>query len=218
MSQRQFINLYLPEFRKREEWLDAARAVQLCGLVIGVLALLGGYQYWRSSSANAALADIEQQRQQAVLATQQLSEAAGALVQDQNLMRRIETLEESLESKQALLQFMNGRQHDNVDGFSEYLADLARYHTSGLGLKTVRITEGGNAVQLEGEVLRAELVPLYLQNLSQGASYKGKDFRAFEIAETTPSLLGRLSDLVGSTTATPSVWRFSVSTDGSRKP
>lgn len=215
MSHPQLINLYLPEFRKREEWLTAMRAAQLCGVVIGVLVLISGYQYWRSSSVESALAQAEQRRQQAVLLTQQLSEAAGALVQDQGLVRRIETLEQSLESKQALLQFMNGRQLDNVTGFSEYLADLARYHTSGLGLQTVRITNGGKAVQLEGEVLRAELVTMYLQNLSQGSSYKGKDFRAFEIAETTPSLLNRLGGLVGSETAAPPVWRFSVSTDGS---
>ncbi len=179
----QQVNLYLPEFRKQKHWLDAVRMVQMLALVAAVLVLMTGYGYWRVEQLRGEFAASEGQRQQAVAATADLRARFGVQSEDPALLADIRLLEESLQAKEALLQFLSGRNLGNSGGFSEYLADLSRYHLQGLSLTRIDLVSGGASVRLAGQVLEAELVPLYLQYLSQGHSFAGMNFENLQIRE-----------------------------------
>lgn len=199
---KQSINLYLPEFRKEKDWLDALRMVQVLGVSVLVVALVTGFQYWQSEELNKELAVIDQQLQVAVNETAALRASFGAQSEDPVLLQAIADAEESLQIKQVILKFMTGREMGNSEGFSEYMADLARYHTQGLSLTNINLSKGGTAVTLAGQVLRTELVPLYLQNLSQGQSFDGKEFYTLQIKE----------ELKKDQTDNATSWMFAVST------
>lgn len=179
----QNVNLYLPEFRRKKHWLDAEKMVALTGVALVLLIAASAFDYWQLAQKRAELAETERQQQQARAATTALLEQFGVQTQDASLLARIEEMEANLQSKQTLLQFLEGRQLGNARGFSEHLSDLSRYHVQGLSLSSIKLSEGGASLELAGQMLRAELVPLYLQNLSQGSAFIGKDFEMLNIQD-----------------------------------
>jgi hypothetical protein len=185
----QNINLYLPEFRKKKTWLDAEKTVLLAGAGLLVMLVVSAVDYWQLTQLRGELAAKEQEHQQAVAATAALLAQYGVQTEDPTLLADIQELEEDLLSKQALLQFLEGRELGNADGFSEYLADLSRYHVQGLSIDRVSLSNGGRAVELAGEVLKPELPPIFLLELSKGSAYAGMQFESLHV-EDVPLALG----------------------------
>ncbi len=177
----QNVNLYLPEFRTKKHWLDAQKTVLVAGAGVALMVIASLVDFWQLTQLRAELADKEQQHQDMTLATVALRDQYGVQTEDPALLEDIETLQEDLQSKQALLTFLEGRDLGNTAGFSEYLADLSRYHVQGLSLTQVKLTSGGTAVELAGEVLRPELVTVFLENLGNGNTYAGMDFEMVNI-------------------------------------
>ncbi|MGV3593465.1 MAG: hypothetical protein ACO1PZ_17410 [Gammaproteobacteria bacterium] len=186
----QNVNLYLPEFRRRKHWLDAGKMLVLAGATVILLALVSIVEYWQLSRLRAERAVADAQLQQAMDATAALIDEFGVQTEDIALLDNIRDLEAELQSKQALLQFLEGRELGNASGFSEHLADLSRYHVQGLSLTHVNLSEGGRSVMLAGQVVKADLVPIYLQNLSRGATYAGTDFERLQISDSPLRSLG----------------------------
>ena len=186
----QNVNLYLPEFRKKKHWLDAEKMVLVAGAGIALLIVATVIEYVQLAQLRSDLAFTNQQHAQMVAATAQLLGEYGVQTEDPALLESIEALQEDLQSKQALLQFLEGRELGNAEGFSEHLSDLARYHVQGLALTEFALTDGGSSVELGGQVLKADLVLLYLQNLSKGATYAGTNFETLQISDVPISTSG----------------------------
>ena len=180
---RQEVNLYLPEFRKREDWLDFNNMLWLSVAFVLLLAVVSGFQYWQIFSMGGELAQLNGQKQAAVARTNTLINSFGVQSEDKDLSASVTQLETSLAEKKDLLDFLEGRDLGNTSGFSEFLADLSRYHIPGLRITSVQLSEGGKRVRLGGEVGRAEYVPLFLQNLSQGKAYQGMSFETLKMGE-----------------------------------
>lgn len=181
----QNINLYLPEFRKKKSWLDAEKTVLIAGAGIVLLVIASGIEYFQLAQMRSEVAATEQEYTQVAAATAALVAQYGTQTEDPALLASIRSLEEDLQSKQALLQFLEGRELGNAEGFSEYLADLSRHHVQGLSLDHVSLTEGGHSVELGGQVLKAELALLFLQELRKGSAYLGMEFESVELDRVT---------------------------------
>ena len=185
----QNVNLYLPEFRKKKVWLDAEKTVLIAGAGIVLMVIVTGVEYWQLVSLRGDLAATEQEHDQAVAETSELLADFGVQTEDPALLENIRELEAYYQSKQALLQFLEGRELGNAEGFSEYLADLSRHHVQGLSLNYVSLTEGGRAVELEGEVLKPGLALAFLEELGKGSAYAGMEFEGLKI-EAVPIEVG----------------------------
>ncbi len=181
----QQINLYLPQFRKKKDWLDfenMSGLVVVFAVLLVVVTLVEGYSsYSLQGKVDALEASLNEARER----TNALIDTYGVQSEDSSLANSVKTLQENLAGKKALLNFLDGREIGNTAGFSEFLADLARYHIDGLRLTSINLRNGGESVFLGGEVSRAENVPLYLQNLSNGDSYNGKTFQTLKISNAT---------------------------------
>lgn len=185
---RQSVNLYLPEFRRKRDWLTALRMVQATGLLVALVAVTGAWETVRLALAESRFAEVDAQRAAAAAVTEELRRSYGSQLPSDSLTEQNRQLEESLQEKRAIMEFMRSRQPGNTSGFSPYLADLARFHVQGLSLRSIRLSQDGAEVSLSGEVARAELVPMYLQALNRSESFRGLDFQALQIAETpTPA-------------------------------
>lgn len=177
----QNVNLYLPEFRQKKYWLDAEKTVFIAAAGIVLMVVTSGVEFWQLMQLRGDLAKQEQEYQQAVAATNQLLASYGEQTEDPALLADIQKLEEDLQSKEALLQYLEGRELGNAEGFSEYLADLSRHHVKGLSVNYVSLTKGGQSVELEGEVLTPDLAPIYLDELAKGSAYAGMNFERLQI-------------------------------------
>ncbi|MEY4640549.1 MAG: type pilus biosis protein MshI2 [Pseudomonadota bacterium] len=198
----QNVNLYLPEFRKKKQWLDAEKMALITGASVALLLVATLIDSWQILQLRGDLAVKQEQHQQVIAATEALLEQYGVQTEDPALLDSIRELEEDLKSKEALLKFLEGRDPANAEGFSDQLADLARFHVDGLSLNKVALTNGGRSVSLAGQVLKAELVPLYLQNLSKGRSYAGKNFEMLQIDDKS----------VANADGRVNIWDFQVKT------
>jgi len=181
----QQINLYLPQFRKKKDWLDFENMVGLTvvfAVLLVIATLIEGYS---SYSLQGKVDELEADLSEARNRTNALIDTYGVQSEDSSLASSVQTLQENLAGKKALLNFLDGRDIGNTAGFSEFLADLARYHIDGLRLTSINLRNGGESVFLGGEVSRAENVPLYLQNLRNGESYNGKTFQTLKISNAT---------------------------------
>lgn len=181
----QQINLYLPEFRRKKDPLDTGNMLALLSLLAVVLFLVTAVKFWDNYSLGRDLAQRQAERDQLIAETDRLIQEYGTQSEDPALTARAEELETELNSKQTLLRFLDGRNIGSTQGFSEYLADLARYHLGGLRLTGVELMDGGNKVILQGEVLSPRLVPMYIQSLRQGKSFAGMDFETVRITDIT---------------------------------
>jgi hypothetical protein len=205
----QNVNLYLPEFRRKKHWLDAEKMLLVTGAVAALLVVATAIDYIQLVGLRGDLAEREQQHQQVLAATNTLLDQYGVQTEDPALLENIRELERDLQSKQALLQFLEGRELGNTEGFSEYLADLARYYVDGMSLTDVTLTNGGRSLALEGQVSKAELVTLYLQNLNKGRSFAGKSFDALQIDQDEIVVA---STVEGTPATELAVWNFQAQT------
>ena len=179
----QQINLYLPEFRRKKDPLGFDNMVMgIVGLVV-LMAVFTVMELWNSYQLSNELEQRRSDLASIVTETEQLVQEFGAQSEDPALSRRAEELEEEVGSKRTLQRFLTGRNIGSTDGFSEYLADLSRYHLGGLRLTAVILNNGGNQVELKGEVLSPHLVPQYFQSLRQGQSFAGKEFETVRITD-----------------------------------
>ena len=180
----QQINLYLPEFRRKKDLLTTGNMFLLVAVIVAGLVITTAVEAWDTWSLNNELAQRQSDRDSLVAETESMISQFGSQSEDPALTRQAAALEENLANKQLLQQFLDGRNIGSTQGFSEYLADLSRYHLGGLRLTEIQLSNGGAQVSLTGEVLSAHLVPQYFQSLRQGKSFAGKDFETLRITSS----------------------------------
>jgi hypothetical protein len=164
----QQINLYLPEFRPRNDWLSGARCAALMGGVVLLVGLLSGVDYGRRY-----LLQQEQAQTQRVLtaqtgATEQIESSLAGMATDPSLVSEIREREASLAQLEGALGALQNMDVGNINGFSEYLKNLSRASLEGLWLTRISITSAGAKATLEGKALQSYMVPNFVYRLSSG--------------------------------------------------
>jgi MSHA biogenesis protein MshI len=180
MSQQ--INLFDARFRPQKPHFSAATmalAVLAVAVLCGVIRELYAHQ---NRSLEATLAQTEtrvtQLREQSVRLARELSGQGRSTALADELAR----LEERLRTGRGLLGDLQGGATANVDGFSPYLAALARQTMHGVWLTAVEFGSGSGELVLKGRVLESELVPAYIQRLNREPLFKGRAVRELRLA------------------------------------
>ena len=96
------------------------------------------------------------------------------------LIQDIQTMEFRLKVRQDLVSVLNSGVLGNTSGFSDYMRAFAREHVDGLWLTGFTLT-GGGEVSIRGKALRPELVPVYIERLSQEKTLQGRSFASMEL-------------------------------------
>jgi type IV pilus assembly PilN-like protein len=179
MSQQ--INLFDARFRRQKPHFSALTMV-LAVLAVSVLALLIRELYaYQNRSLEAALAQTDKRvaelRHQVVRVAREFSDQGRSSAVADELVR----LEEALRMRRSLLDGIQGGASGGLEGFSPYLAALARQTMQGVWLTGVEIAGSGNLV-LKGRVQESELVPVYIQRLNREPLFKGRAVRELRLA------------------------------------
>ncbi|NIR58008.1 MAG: PilN domain-containing protein [Gammaproteobacteria bacterium] len=176
---RQQVNLYRPMFRKQRKVFSARTIVQITAVFVAGLLVIYGYGGWQVGKQRAELARVQARYDAAMQRLERLQAQYATRDQGSILERRIRGLERERDAKRALLATLSGREQGNTGGFSGYLEALARRQIQGLWLTGVSMRQGGRNLALRGSALQPELVPRFLQRLSQEPMLAGKEFRQF---------------------------------------
>lgn len=164
----QQINLYLPEFRPRRDWLTAVRLLTLLLGLCVLIALLSGVDYWRRYALQQDLSALQAQLADQTRVTERIESTLASRATDQSLLSEVEAREESLAQLNGTLTTLRSVSQGNLTGFSEHMKNLSSASFEGLWLSSIAISNGGNKAILEGHALESSMVPRFIDRLTAG--------------------------------------------------
>ena len=191
---KQQVNLLADHLRPRREQLTISQLLLGWTAFAGLLTLVAtwdGIGIWQLSSKQA------ETREQWQLLKDANERLRGTFSTDPDAALAAEVAElkaEQLERLQ-LMKLLAEYQAQQAGGFSGYLDDLATYNVDGIWLSAISLQTGGRWIQLKGVTTDPAKVPEFLRRLSDGESFDGHLFDAFELKETDAGLLE--FDIVG---------------------
>lgn len=178
MSQQ--INLFDARFRRQKPHFSALTMV-LAVVAVAVLALLIRELYaYQNRSLEATLAQTEQRVLQLREQVIRLGREFGDQGRSTALVDEAVRLEEQVRVRRSLLDGIQGGA-SKVEGFSPYLAALARQTMPGVWLTGVEIGSASDNLVLKGRVLDSELVPVYIQRLNREPLFNGRTVRELRL-------------------------------------
>lgn len=178
----QQINLYLSEFHDKRDW----RRTGTIGVIIFmavIFAVINAGQMYMTSQMRADL-DAKTKSLKALEQTYTaLEKNAQPRAQDLNLLAELESIKRSNNEKSRALNYLSGNDAGNMTGFSYLMQGLGRQRDSinNLWLKKIKFSRGGYDMHLSGSSYQADLLPQFVQALSDEAIYKDREFKEIKI-------------------------------------
>lgn len=178
---KQQINLYSDELKPRKIIFPASQMLLLLGFVVLAFVAAWFIQEQAVKPLRSAAADTAQQLKLSEQAVLDAKQNYPLPVADKALSNELTKQRKRLNKTRAIAHNMKSGAYGSVDGLSPYLEGLARQHVAGTWLTGVLIQRGGRALALRGKSLVPELVPTYLDRLSDEAVLKGKTFSKLDM-------------------------------------
>lgn len=181
MNTQQQINLYQPIFRKQEKVFSARTMLFVFVAAIVFFAVVYGYVRWNVYSLVTESEKLVQLQASELKRLDSLSRRYPVKQKSRQVETELESLKKEHKAKQFLIKTLSGRSIGNDEGFSSYFEAMARQRPSGMWLRRFELEQGGEIIGIHGSSLQAELVPEFLQRLSEESSFDGSSFRIFQI-------------------------------------
>lgn len=180
----QYINLLGPAFRKQRLVLTLGRTVALVGVAAVVMAGMLVHDQHRIEGVREELASAQGLMKAQNVYTSRLK-GDGAQKGNTVLDGEIQRLETDLKSARDSMAVLEGGALGNREGFARYMQAFSRQSLDGLWLTGFSVGGSGD-VTIQGRVVRAELVPTYIQRLNGEPALKGRAFSALEMHRPAP--------------------------------
>ena len=172
----QQVNLFQSQFRRQSEPLVMQ---QLLWSVVGFVVILASLSLYRQWNTVTLQSDFQQQKQYLAVLNKKLiplKQAQAAKQKSPRIQKELEEKQKKVNTKQQLLKIMSQRSFGNTKGFTKQLTGLAQQRIEGLWLTALTIRSGGVFMDMQGNSLRPELLPQYIQRLSNETIFKGSKF------------------------------------------
>ena len=177
----QNINLFPAELRPQGRILAAMTMLKAVGALLVLLSVI--YLF-----ADSGLRDIEREieivaRQEAAAVDQlqNLGSLITAITGEKSWAEQLDEVSQVLREREAVLTLIQGTALGDTDGFSRHLRALARQDIDGIWLTYITLSALGDKTRLEGRAIRAELIPLYVQDLTAEPPFARQRFHQFQI-------------------------------------
>lgn len=178
MSMQQ-VNLYQADFRKEKKPFSAQNLLQVV-VVLAVLLTAGyAFSYWQLTLSHQELASLQQQKQLAEQRLVELRKTHPPLAKNPRLTQDIERYQQWVNVRQQAINVLSEKRFGNTEGFASYFTGLAKQRLDGVWLTELSFNEGGRKLGMQGSALKPELVPQFLQRLSNEDVFTGTRFRSF---------------------------------------
>ncbi len=178
----QRVNLYLPELRVKKEWLTANTiALSVVGFcLLMVVAVVFTKQGLKDYEEKVAF--IENQQKGAETRVNRIKNMSRT-VNSFQLDRRLSKLKRSVVAREQIGQIIQGQNLGNEAGFAMSMNRFAKHSLSSISLDNIRISRGGNFVEMTGVARKIEDVPLFIQLLRQEESFADVQFGLLSAAK-----------------------------------
>ena len=178
---RQEINFYRSEFKARKKPMGSGLMMAICGVLVA--GMVGGalFATYQLTAIKSQLKSASGQEKAAIVRLENFEPDSLTRDGDKTWGQRLDEAKRSLRDQQLMLGMVRNSAWGDTEGFSRHMRSLARQNTEGLWLSYIRLSALGDNTQLEGQALRAELVPAYLQTLAQEEPFSAQRFNQFQI-------------------------------------
>ncbi len=178
---QQQINFYQAQFRATRAKFSAAMLLMACGAMVLAMLVAFGFQTYKLEGIKSELRTVSNQEQAAIQRLENFQPAGDTDSGGKSWTERLDDAKLSLREQQLVLSMVRDSTLGDTQGFSRHLTSLARQDTAGLWLSYIRLSALGDDTRLEGQALRAELVPAYLQFLAAELPFATQRFNQFQI-------------------------------------
>lgn len=178
----QQINLYQKEFFLSYDY----RRISVVGsflLLLVIFALVNFYQTYSERQLRAELENKTKTLKSIEQSYAVLEIKAKPKAKDMNLAADLERTKRNNTEKRRALNYLSGNDAGNISGFSFLLQGLGRQRDSikDLWLKKIKFSHGGYHMYLGGSSYQAELLPKFIQALSEEEIYQDREFKELNI-------------------------------------
>lgn len=177
----QQINLYRPEFRPETNTFQSTFIFQAAGILVIALLLMYGFARQEISGVGDELEIVVRQETVALERLQNIRPLITAVTGEQSWSAQLEEAARTLAERQAVLSMIQGTSLGDTKGFSRHLRALARQDVDGVWITHVVLSALGDKTRIDGRAVRAELIPLYVQDLTAEPAFAQQRFHRFQI-------------------------------------
>lgn len=192
------------------------------GLALGVAAAavlaigLAVYENYRLHAVERDAQNVEKAVKDARAAHEKAVAQRNAAKAGASADARLAELEAQLQARQQVLEALDSGAVGTTSGFSQYMAALSRQTLAGVWLTAFDFGAGGTQLTLRGRALSPDLVPAYLQRLTQEAPLQGRRFASMVIAQ--PALAPDPAEAGKGARAVPPYIEFEISSERPQGP
>lgn len=179
---RQQINLYQQGLINRPKPIAGRQAGMLLFLAFILVLALGGYGYWRGQELEPQRVQLQQRQQQMLSRIAALEQQFPLRQLSPLLQQRVARLEQEVKDLEQTLDFVLLREQGRNPEMLAALEGLAQRQHAGLWLNQIRLSRQGYDVELSGRAFTPELVPDYLQWLSDEGVFSGLIFSRLRLS------------------------------------
>ncbi|MCP4299331.1 MAG: hypothetical protein GY783_01990 [Gammaproteobacteria bacterium] len=177
----QQINFYQPQFRPQTRMFPAWFMLQAAGVLIFSMFLMYVFAQQRIGGIEQELEIVARQEAVALDRLQSIGPLINSVTGEKNWSEQLDDSLRMLAERQAVLNLIQGSTLGDSKGFSRHMRALARQDIDGLWLTHIVLSALGDKTRLEGRAIRAELIPLYVQGLTDEAPFAEQRFQRFQI-------------------------------------
>lgn len=177
----QQINLYLPEFRPRREWITAKNSAIALGLLLLTLTGVSVSSLINESAFAAEVASLKAQNDQLQAELNTLKSKPDGQEKKQ-LEQQIQTARAALSNRQRLAQVLEGESLGNTQGFSAQMLALSETVPAKLSVSQFSFAKGGRLLTMRGQSVAPDTVAAYLAGLRGHTAFAGAQFGQLQVA------------------------------------
>lgn len=177
----QQINLYQDILKDKAQPLQSRQALLLLILLLLCIALLSIFSFFQHKSLNKQVEELRRQNEQAEIHLAELESKYPLPKENVLLAKKVQQLEAELAGQKLTLKYLQERDDKSNMKMLRSLEKLAQNPFAGIWLRRIAISHGGKGVALTGSAMEAELLPDYLQMLSDSQVFDGQLFERLKV-------------------------------------
>ncbi len=178
---KQQINLYQECLIDKPEPLLLPRA--LGGVIVAavVLALIGGYGYWRARTLEDELLTMQQREHEKQALVAELELKFPERQPNPLLAEKAGQLEKQVAGQKDAISYFSRRQGGGNDRILRSLQGLSAHRIEGLWLTRISLGDEGQTVEIFGATLDEEKIPAFVATLGEGHVFGGAVFNSLTV-------------------------------------
>jgi hypothetical protein len=195
---QQQVNFLQQQFRERTTRLPSILLLQAFAAIGVTMLLIFAFAANRVGGVGGELRVIAGQEAAALERLENLRGTISSVMGEKSWAERLDEATANLKDKQASLNLISGTRLGDSAGFSQHLKSLARQSTNGLWLTNISLSALGDKTWLQGKSARADLVPVYLQDIADEEPFEAQRFYRLNIDRDDDDANGIVTFVVSS--------------------